>query len=791
MEQYGVPDNSIGVSRAWELVANNMSGGWIVWDNQLRISGTSQNISDVLDCPNDVIRFGTPLKTFIKFGFECNDHTGQDFDLVFARIVTALENRSTETQMIGGDDATSLSFKPIYGQNGDIVFLFEEAHRQLDRINRRYSNILHALDSSNSGILIHNEVTISYSNRILAETLEVPEELVKPGASFKKLIEFHAKRGDYGDEASRKKMYSDYQIAMEKGVSHQHQREFPSGRIVNTNAINNNGTTISTYTDVTALKAAQAEAESADRAKSEFLANMSHEIRTPMNGVMGMAELLGNSELDPKQAMFTDVIVKSGEALLTIINDILDFSKIDAGQMELDPAPFSLTETIEDVATLVSSKVAEKELELIVRVSPQLPPTLIGDVGRLRQIITNLMGNAVKFTERGHVYVNVEGSVASNDGHQVATVSFRVEDTGIGIPEDDLHKVFEKFSQVDTSATRKHEGTGLGLSISTSLIEMMGGRLNVESEYGAGSAFWFEIVLPVDQTQVARKELPIEVSGKKVVVVDDNEVNRSILLEQLASWNFDATAVRCCSEFISLMRLANENGLDIDCVIMDYHMPEQNGVDAFEQMRADPSIKNTPVLMLTSVDETHDGKTFMSLGVQGHLIKPTRSSLLLETLVDILQSSDLETGAGEEAGSHNSSEGQSPRGLSINHDEIDVLICEDNAVNQIVFSQIMEQSGLSYKIASNGKEGVSLYEKLSPKLVLMDVSMPVMNGIDATKAIRTREAETGKSVPVIGVTAHALKGDMEKCLSAGMDDYLSKPVSPDKCVAKIKQWINK
>ncbi len=291
------------------------------------------------------------------------------------------------------------------------------------------------------------------------------------------------------------------------------------------------------------LAQARKAAEKAERSKSEFLANMSHEIRTPMNGVLGMAELLSRTELDKRQRVFADVIIKSGNALLTIINDILDFSKIDAGLLTLDPAPFALAEAIEDVATLVSARVAEKDLELIVRIDPALPAWLIGDAGRLRQILTNLTGNAVKFTEQGHVYVNVSGEASqAADGAPAARLHFEVTDTGIGIPEDRLDSVFEKFTQVDSSATRKHEGTGLGLSISSSLVKLMGGKIGVRSKVGVGTTFWFDVELPVHPNGQAKSFVPVDITGADVVVIDDNAVNRSILLEQLQGWNLNGVA---------------------------------------------------------------------------------------------------------------------------------------------------------------------------------------------------------------------------------------------------------
>lgn len=586
------------------------------------------------------------------------------------------------------------------------------------------------------------------------------------------------------------------------------------------------------------LERANTHVKNADRAKSEFLANMSHEIRTPMNGVMGMAELLAKTEMDPKQKMFTDVIVKSGAALLTIINDILDFSKIDAGQMELDPAPFKIAEAIEDVASLVSSGVAEKDLELIVRVDPNLPDLLVGDVGRIRQIVTNLMGNAVKFTEVGHVYINVERRQKSEYGGKFAKMRVSVEDTGIGIPKDKLAKVFEKFSQVDSSATRKHEGTGLGLSIASSLVDLMGGKMGAESEVGQGSTFWFEVRLPIHGDQKPAKHVPVDVSDSRILVVDDNLVNRSILSEQLTAWKFDSAAATSGVEGLAFIEAALDQNIAVDCVIMDYHMPEMNGGDAVKAMRADPRMSKIPVIMLTSVDETEDGKAFSSLGVQGHLTKPTRSSMLLETIVQVLQEAKsrkegktagvtpgiaIAKQLGRESTSPDYQQQQehlaqalnksskdvktdvqvardietvSPiaNNLNINQgsgSNTDILVCEDNEVNQIVFTQILNETNRSFRIANNGSEGLSLYKRLHPTIILMDVSMPQMNGLEATRAIRKIEADTDQHTPIIGVTAHAIKGDMEKCLDAGMDDYLSKPVSPDKLISKIETWFSK
>ncbi|MER8750296.1 response regulator [Mesorhizobium sp. M1050] len=544
-------------------------------------------------------------------------------------------------------------------------------------------------------------------------------------------------------------------------------------------------------------------AEAADRAKSEFLANMSHEIRTPMNGVLGMAELLAKTDLTARQKTFTDVIVKSGNALLTIINDILDFSKINAGQLTLDPAPFRLSEAVEDVATLVSARVAEKNLELIVRVDPRLPAHVVGDAGRFRQIVTNLLGNAVKFTEKGHVLIDVGGEIVND----VVQLKVRVEDTGIGIPAEKLQNVFEKFAQVDGSSTRRHEGTGLGLAIAARLVDLMAGKIGVESEIGRGSVFWFAVPLPAHQAGARDEIVPVDVTGARVLVIDDNPVNREILLEQLRSWSFDCAAAESGAVGLAFLDRAFQLGAAVDCIILDYQMPGMNGADVARAIALDSRLSSIPVVLLTSVDQVDFGKMIIDFGIAAHLTKPARSAVLLGTVISVVQRARSQVGKaqfvrepivpappaappaftvirGPAMPVAVVPESATPNG------PIDILIAEDNDVNQLVFGQILNGLGLSYRIAGNGRTAVEMYRALRPKLILMDVSMPEMNGYEATRAIRTIEMSTGTHIPIIGVTAHALKGDRDKCIEAGMDDYLPKPVSPDRLGTKIGTWLS-
>ncbi|MEZ5914764.1 MAG: response regulator [Parvularculaceae bacterium] len=671
--------------------------------------------------------------------------------------------------------------------------LEEEVQTRTAELLERNSLLDEVIESMADGIVVFDEdAIIETVNSKAAAISGLPPAVWTVGKNIRDILEIGMRHKLYPYETTEA-YFAAMRTALAEGGFFATVRRQKDGKIISEKIRRRPcGGYVVTYADITELKQRELElellnanlqsateaAQAANRAKSAFLANMSHEIRTPMNGVVGMSTLLLDTGLAPRQREMAQVIVNSGENLLTIINDILDFSKLEAGKMTIGSEPFNLREIIEDVIALLNLSAKEKSLELTFRYEPEMGEAFIGDAVRVRQIVTNLLGNAVKFTDAGRIEI---AATADRCG-DTANVSISVEDTGCGIAPEKLESIFEAFEQADNSSARRHDGTGLGLAISQKIACAMGGEISATSRLGKGSRFVFRADFPVDIRSGAAAAA--EFDGLRALVVDEIAANREILAEQLTSRRIENLTC-AAGAALDAARQASKSGAPFDVIIIDEQAREFKGSQWSARLRADPLTSSIPIVLLTSATGLPQASSDGESHFDACLAKPARASMLYDTIILSLNERAVKSARMTQALLKASDNAQT----RTPEYRVEVLVAEDNIVNQMVIRSMLEKIGCRVTIAEDGRAAVEKISEKSFDLIFMDISMPEMDGVEATGAIRKLQAKRGERTPIVGVTAHALEEDRQRCLDAGMDDYLPKPVKQDALLSKIDQWV--
>ncbi len=735
--------------RLWDSI-ETIRDGFAVFDCNLRLVGANRAWLDLFadgDLPP-----GTPYSDMLVQSVSTGRISVGDEGMGawLDRMTVQLEQDQIPTEVIPFKRGTWSRLSQRRARDGDLVCTLADITEEM--------RIWAAIEAIPDGfVLFDREERLLACNQRYRDMFPDSAPLMVPGTPFEDLLRNGLRAGHVPEAAGREEEWLAERMAQLREADGPRECQLNDGRwILERDHATPDGGRVGLRFDITdqraqeaALHTARAEAEAANRAKSAFLANMSHEIRTPMNGVVGMAELLCDSALTDEQRLFAETIRSSGEALLVIINDILDYSKIEAERLTLYPEPFDLERTIHEVAMLLQPRAREKGVDLLIDFDMFLPTRFVGDPGRLRQVLTNLIGNAVKFTEKGHVLVRVVG-LETDEGIQQLHVT--VEDTGIGIAAHNLEHVFGEFNQVEDQSNRKFEGTGLGLAITRSLIERMQGEVWVDSELGVGSSFGFRLTLPVAEEATAPR-LPITL--RRVMVVDDQFINRTILERQLVPCGIEVTLCRSGAD--ALTTLAGDPGHDL--ILTDHQMPDMDGLQLTLAMRA---AGHTMPIVLLSSNPTEARDTAAMTELAAILQKPILRADLYRKLQAL-------TAPAEDVPALPAAPVEAPSRL------MRVLAAEDNRTNQLVFQKMVKDLGIELVFANNGREAVELWQSFCPDMIFMDISMPEMDGREAARAIRTTEAGRAH-IPIVALTAHAMDGDSEGILAAGIDRYMTKPL---------------
>ena len=784
---------------ALSTVLNNTKDGLSWVDSELHLRAFNKPFLELLEFPEGQFKEGDPLAAVFRFNAERGEYgPGVVEEQVAERIELAgkFEPHMFERTR---PDGTVLRIEGFPVPEGGFVTIYSdvtEARRREEEINEARSRaeaaearLVAAVDALTDGFVIYNEDGhLVLCNEAFRQLYPEIAERIKPGITFEQITREVAYAGSWPDAIGYEEEWIEERFQTYTNPDETLIRRIRDGRwIAYRDWTVANGERVGVRTDISTLKdreeeleRARAEAEAANQAKSQFLANMSHEIRTPMNGVLGMTGLLLDTDLSEEQVEYATTIHESGEALLDIINDILDFSKIEAGRLELEEIDFDLQSVIESVVELMSTRAHEKGLELPTYIALDVPMLLRGDAGRLRQVLFNLTGNAIKFTEEGAVAVEVE-VVLQQVSKTETKLRFQVIDTGIGVPETAQATLFDHFTQADASTTRQYGGTGLGLAICKELVALMGGEIGVSSTPGKGSTFWFTANFARQGVQDDERmhALVAGLEGRRVLVVDDNPVNRRVFKKQLGGFGMVVELANGAAAAIELLDRNTQAGDGFDLAIIDHMMPGTEGPELGRWIRSQAALNDIKLVLSSSSGAVSSRAQAQELGFDSALPKPIRRSHMLRTLAQVL---------GVDVELPDSAVGTPSRPSAMSGEGYRLLVVDDVKVNQRLVSRMLSAIGFRIDVAANGHEAVQAVHSLPYDLVLMDVQMPEMDGFEATRLIRTLEGPSSE-IPIIAMTANAMRGDRELCLQAGMSDYISKPIDRATLIRQVQFWL--